>query len=91
MNLVEVESKISVLESTRDNIALRANADILPLETQLHRIQIGATEQLARIDGQLAVLKDLRAELLPKPEVAPAVTTSGDVGTTPDPVPDSVA
>ncbi len=80
MNLVEIESKISVLESTRDDAARRANADMMPLQNQLNAIAMKATETLARIDGQLSVLGDLRKELLPAP-----------VGTTPEPVPDSVA
>lgn len=81
MTIVEVESKISVLESTRDAIAKEANLQMAPLNAQLQSVILAATEKLAKIDGQLSILAELKAELLPKPAVE----------STPDPVSDSDA
>ena len=63
MTIVEVESKISVLESMRDAIAKEANLQMGPLNAQLQSVILAATEKLAKIDGQLSVLGELKAEL----------------------------
>jgi hypothetical protein len=66
--LLEIEARIQILEDTRQREAEKANAAMLPLQMQIGQITQRATESLARIDGQLIVLKEQVDELKPAPQ-----------------------
>lgn len=95
MNIVEIEAKKSVLQSTKQAAMDKANITLAPirmqigqLESQAHAVTLRAVEQIANIDGQLAVLDDLARELTPPParpaiKAVPPIEDAPDGSTTP--------
>ena len=93
MTIIEIEAKKTVLTSTRQDEINKANLELAPLqgqmaqlETRAHQIQLGVTERVSRIDGQLALLEELLVELRPP---APVATDTPGVGSTDAATPDS--
>lgn len=70
MNLVEIEAKKTVLLATLKSATDEANLALQPLqnqiqqlENQVHRIVLEATQKMGPINGQIALLDEMAAEL----------------------------